>query len=44
MAPRMAWAMHRMNGALNSRLQAHLLVVGAHRHERSTWLMLGNIW
>jgi len=43
MAPRVAWALHQTHGALIRRLRAYLLVVGAHRHQRSTWLMLGSI-
>ena len=43
MAPRMAWALHETHGALGSHLLAHLLAVGAHRREQSTWLMLGSM-
>lgn len=40
MAPRMARALHETHGALGCHLLAHLLAVGAHRRERSTWLMM----
>ena len=43
MALRAAWALHQAHVVLEGHRQVHLLVVGAHRHERWTRLMLGRM-